>query len=265
MSPSSRPDAARAMKRVLIANRGEIACRVVRSCRRLGLESVAVYSEPDADAMHAALADHRDSIGGASPADSYLRADRSWRPPARPVPMRCTQGTDFLLRMRSSRRARRGAGTRSGSAPRLTIVAMGDKERARSLAADGWRASPAREPPIRGRTTSTARPKLAPCRLSAPRKGFGRWRRDRHAAGRQARGSARRRSSDPVDGRCERSATARSTWNASLPKLVTSKSRFSASVMAAQSTSTNVTARSSDVSRRSSKKVPAPGLPSKSA
>ncbi|MGA7298427.1 MAG: biotin carboxylase N-terminal domain-containing protein [Rhodanobacteraceae bacterium] len=63
-------------KRVLIANRGEIACRVIRACRRLGIHSIAVYSEADARAQHVLQADEAWPIGGPSPADSYLRIDR---------------------------------------------------------------------------------------------------------------------------------------------------------------------------------------------
>jgi len=61
--------------RILIANRGEIACRIIRTCRRLGIQTVAVFSEADATAQHARQADVAYPIGGPRPQDSYLRSD----------------------------------------------------------------------------------------------------------------------------------------------------------------------------------------------
>ncbi len=62
-------------KKILIANRGEIACRVIDSARAQGVESVAVYSDADANARHVAMADEAVHIGGAAPAESYLRGE----------------------------------------------------------------------------------------------------------------------------------------------------------------------------------------------
>ena len=63
-------------KKILIANRGEIACRVAATARKMGIRTVAVYSDADANAKHVLACDEAVHIGGSAPTDSYLRADR---------------------------------------------------------------------------------------------------------------------------------------------------------------------------------------------
>ena len=63
-------------KKILIANRGEIACRVAATARRLGVQTVAVYSDADANAKHVAACDEAIHIGGSTPKDSYLQWQR---------------------------------------------------------------------------------------------------------------------------------------------------------------------------------------------
>ena len=62
--------------KILIANRGEIACRVIRTARRMGIGTVAVYSDADAKALHVAMADEAVHIGPSPVAESYLRGDK---------------------------------------------------------------------------------------------------------------------------------------------------------------------------------------------
>src|SRR5688572_14486460 len=64
------------IKKILIANRGEVAVRIIRACRELGIQTVAVYSETDAQSIAVVMADQSVLIGAAPPADSYLRGEK---------------------------------------------------------------------------------------------------------------------------------------------------------------------------------------------
>ena len=80
-------------KKILIANRGEIACRIIKTARRMGIATVAVYSEADKDARHVELADESVLLGPAPSRESYLVADKIIVPANRLAPKRCTQVT----------------------------------------------------------------------------------------------------------------------------------------------------------------------------
>jgi 3-methylcrotonyl-CoA carboxylase alpha subunit len=122
------------MRKVLIANRGEIACRVIRSCGKLGLSTVAVYSEADKDALHVKLADEACSIGPSPARQSYLAGERIIAAAKESGADAIHPGYGFLSENAGFAQAVSEAGIRWIGPSAQTIEDMGDKERARLLA-----------------------------------------------------------------------------------------------------------------------------------
>jgi 3-methylcrotonyl-CoA carboxylase alpha subunit len=116
---------------VLIANRGEIACRVIRTCRRLGIRTAAVYSEADAGAPHVHLADVALPIGPPPARESYLDADRILQAAKRARADALHPGYGFLSENAAFAEACAAAGIRFVGPPAAAIRAMGMKDEAK--------------------------------------------------------------------------------------------------------------------------------------
>ena len=118
---------------LLIANRGEIACRVIRTARRLGIRSVAVFSEADAHALHVRLADAAFPIGGARATDSYLRIDRILYAARTAGAEAIHPGYGFLSENAEFAEACAAAGIAFVGPPPAAIRAMGSKAESKRL------------------------------------------------------------------------------------------------------------------------------------
>jgi 3-methylcrotonyl-CoA carboxylase alpha subunit len=119
--------------KILIANRGEIACRVAATCKRLGITSVAVYSDADANAKHVAACDEAVHIGGSTAAESYLRVERIVEAALATGAQAVHPGYGFLSENEDFAHACEKAGIAFIGPPVEAIAAMGSKAAAKAL------------------------------------------------------------------------------------------------------------------------------------
>ena len=134
--------------KILIANRGEIACRVIKTARRMGIATVAVYSEADRDAQHVALADEAVLLGPAPSRDSYLRGDLIIAAAKATGAQAIHPGYGFLSENEAFARSVEEQGLVFIGPKHASIAAMGDKIASKQLAQQagvstipGWNAA----------------------------------------------------------------------------------------------------------------------------
>lgn len=153
MASSERKVIQRKISTLLIANRGEIACRIIRTCKRLGIRSVAVYSEADKDALHTKLADEAHLIGGPEATDSYLNQIAIINAACKSKADAVHPGYGFLSENASFADALQMEDILFVGPSSAAISLMGDKIRAKELA------KKAKVPTVPGMAWDTTKPK----------------------------------------------------------------------------------------------------------
>ncbi len=178
-------------EKILIANRGEIAIRVMRACRELGIETVAIYSDADRNALHVTYADEAFPVGEAPPAKSYLNIARILDVASKTGAEAIHPGYGFLAENAGFARACEDAGIRFIGPTSRTITAHGLEDRGQADDAGcrctGRTGHPRRGPGARGCGGGRGRDWV-----SGDRQGLGRRRRD-WDADRRGRGRSRGR------------------------------------------------------------------------
>ncbi|NWG46581.1 MAG: ATP-grasp domain-containing protein [Alphaproteobacteria bacterium] len=153
------------MKRLLIANRGEIACRIIATARRMGIATIAVHSEADRGALHVARADEAVEIGPAPAPESYLRAEALLAAARRTGSDAVHPGYGFLSENAGFAEAVTGAGLVFVGPPAAAIRAMGSKAEAKALMAragvpvlPGWHGAAETEEALRSAAAGVGYP-----------------------------------------------------------------------------------------------------------
>ena len=212
--------------RILIANRGEVACRVIRTCRRLGVETAAVYAEAEGLPLHAEMADWAAALpAGANPVAEYLNIDAVVDAALKSGARAVHPGYGFLSENAAFAEACERAGVVFIGPPAVVIRAHG--QQARGKAADGARGRPRsarRGRPRRGRDGRAGARRFG--RIPAHGQGERGRRRHRDADGRQAPTDSTERSAERGRPRGARSAARTSISKNSSPARATSKRRY---------------------------------------
>ncbi|MFN0041922.1 MAG: acetyl-CoA carboxylase biotin carboxylase subunit [Alphaproteobacteria bacterium] len=178
-------------RKILIANRGEIACRVIRTCRRLGIKTVAVHSEADAGALHVEMADEAVAIGPPAAAESYLKIERIVEAAKRAGAEAVHPGYGFLSENPRFAEALEKAGIVFIGPPMRAVHLMGDKIESKKLArAAGVSTIPGVDAPVADAEEALVRAKKIgfPVMIKAAAGGGGKGMRIAHRAEEVAQG-----------------------------------------------------------------------------